>query len=177
MLKKKLTNFQIVLDESVMILRNSASPSEAAPRLLEKLGIALGCEWGTFWEVDLHAHLLRPIGTWSASGLNAKQLAKDTQNRNLSLSEGNAGHVWRSHKPIWTIDLVKDMCIPRSLDAENAGLHGGIWFALKTNQAVYGVIELLGRDLAPAEDELLVGIEVFGIQLGKILEQNLDKSS
>jgi len=175
MLKKKLEGLRKILDESVVCLRESSSSKVAAPMLLEKLGRALECEWGTFWEVDSRAHVLRPIGTWSASSLEVKKLEQDTRSRNLSLSEGNAGHVWRSRKPLWTVDLVKDMCIPRSIDADRAGLHGGVWFALKTDRAVYGVIELLGLNLAPAEEELIAGIEIFGIQLGKILEEKASK--
>ena len=64
--------------------------------------------------------------------------------RTLSLSEGTAGHVWRSRKPVWSVNLVQDMCFPRSVDAEGAGLHGGVWLAINTDTAVYGVIELLG---------------------------------
>lgn len=175
MLKAKLEKLQTILDECIDLLRQSPSTREATPKLLEKLGTALGCQWGTFWQVDPIARVLWPVDTWNSMSIKADKLQEDTSHRNLSLSEGNAGHVWRSHKPLWTTDLVKDMCIPRSLDADSIGLRGGVWFALKTDLAVYGVIELLGLNLSPAEDELIAGIEIFGIQLGKILEQRLKK--
>lgn len=60
--------------------------------------------------------------------------------------------------------------MPRSLDADTAGLHGGVWFAIKTDSAVYGVVELLGTKIPAATQELLVGIESFGIQIGQLLE-------
>ena len=55
------------------------------------------------------------------------------------------------------------MCIPRSIDATNAGLTGGVWLALKTETAVYGVIKLLGKNLSPATEEVLLHIEALGI--------------
>lgn len=85
---------------------------------------------------------LHPAAVWSESGVSADLLERDTHDRKLSLSEGTAGHVWRSRKPVWTTNIALDMCLPRSLDATSAGLHGGVWFALKTDAAVYGVIEL-----------------------------------
>ena len=35
-----------------------------------------------------------------------------TRNRSLSLNEGTAGLVWKSRKPIWSTDLVRDMSLP-----------------------------------------------------------------
>jgi hypothetical protein len=81
-----------------------------------------------------------------------------------------AGHVWASRKPVWTTDICRDMCIPRSLDAVEAGLQGGIWFAIKTESSVYAVVELLGDNLPNANEEALLGLEGFGIRLGKLVE-------
>jgi hypothetical protein len=67
------------------------------------------------------------------------------------------------------------MCLPRSLDAQGAGLHGGIWFAIKTDAAVYGVVELLGTKIQEPNEELLVGIEAFGLRLGHLLEDRNDR--
>jgi hypothetical protein len=143
---------------------------DASVHLLERLGQGLRCDWGTVWKVDGIQHHLSPIATWSSPSHDAPALEIDTRGRNLTLSEGNAGHVWRSQKPIWTVDLIKDMCLPRSIDAMDAGLRGGIWFAIKTERATYGIIELLGRDLPPPTAELLAGVEILGIRLGEAVE-------
>jgi hypothetical protein len=62
------------------------------------------------------------------------------------------------------------MCLPRSLNAEEAGLKGGIWFAIQTETVVYGVIELLGIDIPPATPELLQAVEEFGKAIGSVVE-------
>jgi hypothetical protein len=138
--------------------------------LLALLARAVRCQWATYWKVSAEEMRLHPAIVWSESGVTAEQLKRGTHDRKLSLSEGTAGHVWRSRKPVWTTNISLDMCLPRSIDATGAGLHGGVWFALKTDEAVYGVIELLGRHLDPASDETLVAIEQLGISLGRLIE-------
>ena len=144
-----------------------------ATQILEELGASLNCQWGTYWKVSAETLQLHPFATWTEHGFDAPALNRDTKGRTLTISEGTAGHVWRSRKPVWTLDLIKDMCLPRSLDADSSGLTGGIWFALKTENTVYAVIELLGRQVTPPTEELIVGIENFGIQLGHLVQEYL----
>lgn len=165
---------QLAFERAAALLRPHSKIEDVGSELLPLLGEALGCEWGTLWKVDSSARRLKPVATWSTPSIQTDRLAEHTIHRALSLSEGTAGHVWRGRKPIWTQDLVQDMCLPRSLDAETAGLHGGIWFAIKTDSAVYGVIELLGTQIPAATQELLVGIEAFGVRIGQLIE---DQSS
>lgn len=169
-MKQKLEHLQEAFVEAADLCAGALLDRRASVRLLQFLGEKLGCEWGTLWTVDAVRHQLCPVATWNSPSTEAPRLERDTVGRSLSLSEGNAGHVWRSRKPIWTVDLIKDMCIPRSIDAVNAGLHGGIWFAVKSEEAVYGVVELLGRSVPPPTAELLAQIEILGIWLGAAFE-------
>lgn len=168
MAKKTITELERVFDEAVKLLSSSGKIEHAAPELIEMLARAIGCDWATYWKVESLA--LRPISSWSSHLITAPKLKADTQNRTLSLSEGTAGHVWRSGKPVWSTNLVRDMCLPRSLDPTTAGLQGGVWFALKADRATYGVIELLGRNLPEATGELLSAIETHGMNLGRLIQ-------
>jgi hypothetical protein len=161
-------SFALVTD---LVLAHSIET--VAPQMIQVLANALGCDWGTYWMVAPELQRLRPVATWSKTDFRASDLDNDTKFRTLSLSEGTAGHVWRSRKPIWTLDLVTDMCLPRSLDADRVGLHGGVWFAVKTDTTVYGIIELLGRELVSPNPELLNGIERFGNNIGKVIESKI----
>lgn len=150
-----------------------STPTEIDPKaLLQTLGECIGCDWGTYWKVDSKLLGLTPAGLWHRKGIDTRTLELHTERRTLSMSEGTAGHVWRTKKPIWTVDLITDMCLPRSLDAQSAGLRGGIWFAVKTGTAVYGVIELLGSDIPPPSPELIDAIENLGLQIGRAVEQS-----
>ena len=170
---KRLDNLEKCFSKAEDLLRNSAGSIEAsAAELLELLGLAFECDWGTFWKVDEELHVLRPVFTWSRLGVVTVALDRDTRGRSLSLSEGTAGHVWRSRKPLWSCDILSDLCLPRSLDAHAAGLHGGIWFAVKVENIVFGIFEFLGISLLPASEELLIGLEAFGIRIGHQVEKN-----
>ena len=152
------------------LLESNLHLKEIAPVILSELGRSLSCEWGTYWKVSEQRKQLIPFAKWAIPNFSAPDLDLDTQFRSLSINEGTAGHVWRSRKPVWTLDLARDMCLPRSLDAYKSGLTGGIWFALKTEDAVFGVIELLGRHITPLDDRQIVELEHFGIRLGYLLK-------
>lgn len=158
------------LDTLVELADKSLGGTEIPSNLLAGIARAFSCQWATFWEVSSTDGLLCPAKLWNEDGVSARQLEQDTSSRKLTMSEGTAGHVWRTQRPVWTADIVKDMCLPRSLHAKSAGLEGGVWFALKTDDGVYGVIELLGRDPLPATEEALIVVEQFGISLGRIIE-------
>lgn len=167
----RITEFSKAFSNASMAIISEANLKKAAEQVLEELCRSFNCQWGTYWQVSPELQQLRPFATWSEENLDFVALDRDTKNRTLSLSEGTAGHVWRSKKPVWTLDLTRDMCLPRSLDANQSGLTGGIWFALKTEDTMYGVIELLGQHLVPPTEELILGIESFGIHLGHLLQE------
>ena len=169
--RRSLEQLQLAFERATALLRPHREIENVGSELLALLGEALGCEWGTLWKVDSSVQRLQPVAIWSTPDIQTARLAEHTMNRALSLSEGTAGHVWRGRKPVWTRDLVQNMCLPRSLDAATAGLHGGVWFAIQTDSAVYGVVELLGTKIPAATQDLLVGIETFGIQIGHLLDR------
>jgi hypothetical protein len=111
------------------------------------------------------------LARWSALGPQGERFDQDSRVRSLASNQGNAGLVWRSGRPIWTTNLVLDMCLPRSLHAAEAGLRGGVWFAVKTDTGIYGVIELLARVMPYKNPEALVVVERAGFQLGCVLEE------
>lgn len=135
------------------------------------LTVAARCDWGTYWQVDGKARVLTASTHWSRGTARTERLQRETVSKSLTLSEGTAGHVWRSGKPVWTSNLAMDMCLPRSLHAGDAGLHGGIWFAIKTAEVIYGVVEVLGPQVPPASPSDLVRIELFGMRLGVLMSQ------
>jgi len=154
-----------------------ASNFELSGPVLENLARAAGCNWAAYWRADARLGILSPVAQWSDGTLRAERLTVDTLNRTLTLGEGTAGHVWRSGKPVWTSNLVEDMCLPRSLDATAAGLHGGIWFAIKTAETVHGVIELLGAAVPRATEHELSAVERAGTLLGCVIDEATRSSS
>ena len=54
---------------------------------------------------------------------------------------------------------------------DKSGLTGGVWFAVKTENTVYAVLELLGQNIVPPTEERIVEIEAFGFRLGHLLNE------
>jgi GAF domain len=138
--------------------------------LLEEMALVFKCEWATFWQANLGRGFLYAAVVWTDGHIAAQRLEEDTYRRQLTASEGTAGHVWRTRKPIWTMDIIRDMCLPRSLDAKQAGLRGGVWIPLKTVDVVYGVIELLGHNPLPASEETIMEVEQLAVSLGGLIQ-------
>jgi hypothetical protein len=164
MIRNRLAELGSAVTLAIEMLRGAKQVEAVAQGVLEVLGQAACSERAMFWTVDSEVRNLRAIATWGASPLGS-----DSRYRTVSLSRSNAGHVWRSRKPLWSSSLVLDTAAP---SAGEAGMRGGAWFAVKTDTSVYGVIELLGRALELRTPDNLVFIERQGVRLGHALEES-----
>ena len=171
MIRNRLTLLDSAAGCAIEMLRSAKHVEDVAQAVLELLAQAAGSEWATYWVIDPELQRLRPLAVWSVAGLKVQARERDARCRTASLSHGNAGHVWRSRKPLWATSFMLDPRLPRAPDPAEAGLHAGLWFALKTDTAVYGVIELLGRALEPKTPDNLIAIERLGFRLGLALEE------
>ena len=168
MIRHRLADLSNAMEHAIEVVR-VAKPMEAvAPAVLELLGRAAGSERASYWMSDPEMLRLRAIATWSALTPSAPAAERDTGNRTAPMSQGNAGHVWRSRKPLWWTGL---MLVTTPRLALQPGLRGGVWFAVKTDTSVYGVIELLGRALDPKTPDNLMLLERLGFRLGYALEE------
>ena len=96
--KRLLLKIESAFSEAEKALESSKKLRSTTHSLLESLGDALRCKWGTFWLVDSRLGRLVPIAIWDAVMPPARQLDRDTEDRMLSISEGTAAHVWRTGK-------------------------------------------------------------------------------
>jgi two-component system cell cycle sensor histidine kinase/response regulator CckA len=156
---------------AIELLRGASQLEDVAEAVLERLAHAARCEWAAYWVVDPQARGLRAVASWSGLGPEGHAFDRETRVCIPSTNQGNPAKVWRSGKPIWTANLVLDMGLPRSLRAAPAGLRGGMWFAVKSDTAVYGVIELLARALPSIPTQTLVAVERVGSRLGYVIEE------
>lgn len=167
-MKSKSLQFAALTESAATILSKAADPKSAAPDLMSFLCGWFDCQWGTYWHVDSGKQLLTAAFCWNNESLRAEQLRRDTDGRSLTLSEGTAGHVWRTGVPVCTGDLFRDMCLPRSLDANAAGLQGGIWFPICSEATTHAVIELLGHHYWVSDERFIGELKTLGLELGQI---------
>lgn len=165
------TQWTLATATAIELLRGASQLEDVAQAVLERLAQAARCEWAAYWAVDPQARALRPVASWSGLGPQGRPFDRDAYTRIPATNQGYAAKVWRSRKPTWTANLVLDMGMPRSLRAAAAGLRGGMWFAVKTDTAVYGVVELLARVLPAIAPETLVAVERVGSRLGYVIDE------
>jgi GAF domain-containing protein len=167
----RLTQLAQATGAAIELLRCASQLEDVAQAVLERLAQAARCEWAAYWAVDPQSKALRAVASWSGLGPTGQRFEQDARARIPFTNQGNTAKVWRSRKPIWTANLVLDMGLPRSLRAGEAGLRGGMWFAVKTDTALYGVVELLARVLPSITTETLVAVERIGSRLGYAIEE------
>jgi GAF domain-containing protein len=171
MIGERLTQLSRATDNAIELLRGASRLEDVAQGVLQRLAQAASCDWAAYWAVDPRSRTARSVARWSGLGPEGKQLEHAARLRSLPMNLGSIAEVWRSRKPLWTHNLVLDMGLPRSLQASQAGLRSGLWFAVKTDTAAYGVVELLARMLPVITPDTLVAIERVGCRLGYVLEQ------
>jgi GAF domain-containing protein len=167
MIRHRLADLDRAVGRAIEVLRAAKHAEEVAQPVLELLAQAACSERATYWTVDAEVRL-RSIASWSALGPTAGTREGEARHRATWLSQGNAGHVWRSRKPLWATSFVLDTTQPGSL---GPGLRAGVWFAVKSDTSVYGVIELLGRALESKTPDNLAIVERLGVRLGHTLEE------
>lgn len=153
---------------AIEMLRAVRQVEAAAQAVVELLGRAACSERAIFWTFDPEMAGLRALASWGAVGSCTSVLDGNARHRAVPLGHVNAGNVWRTRKPLWSTSLILDTVTPSFIES---GLRGGVWFALKTDTSVYGVMELLGRALEPKAPDNLVCVERLGFRLGHALEE------
>ncbi len=173
MIRHRLAELGGAVAHAIEVLR-AAQRLEGVTRqtVLGLLAQAACSERATYWAIDPNLMRLCALASWGMVGSTGSTSDGETPYRRItSLSQGNAGQVWRSRKPLWSTSFVLDARPQVSCDESDAGLRGGLWFAVKTDTSMYGVIELLGRALEAKIPDNLVVVERLGFRLGHTLEE------
>jgi hypothetical protein len=175
MIRLRTVQLDSAAQRAIEWLRAPKPLEEVAPAVLAGLAQGAGSLWAAHWVIDTAGQQLRPFATWSGSESEAPLFGQDA--RLLSLGFSNAAVVWCGRKPVWSTTVVP-ASLPPPESATSPRLYGAVWFALKTDTAVYGVIELLGKAFeSKAPEESLGCLERLGFRLGLALEESLYRDS
>lgn len=157
------------------LIDKSKDDSEFAKEIIKLLCGIFNCSWGTFWKVE--GALLKQYALWESPELSALQLNLDSKFKSFHLNEGTAGQVWKTQKIVWSSDITIDMCLPRSLDAYEAGLKAGIWLPIGAEGIVFGVIELLAKELPRINQNQLSLLYSMDSDIGHAMQKLVKKLS
>ncbi|RNF86316.1 bifunctional diguanylate cyclase/phosphodiesterase [Montanilutibacter psychrotolerans] len=151
-------------------LIESATLADAAPKVLEAVGTAMGWAVGALWAVDAGTQTMRCIEVWQPDdGAAAPAFMAMTSETTLGPDDGLPGRIWVSGKPLWLTDITQDADSPRALAAAEYGLLAGIGFPIVSGTQVFGVAEFYAPTIQEPDPELLGMMNTLGSLLGQFM--------
>jgi hypothetical protein len=174
MIRHRVAHLGRAAERAISTLRSSSQHAEIAQTVLYFLGGASACRWGADWAIDDVQRRLRPIAIWNPSSLESLPFGCDLRRRPLSMSLAKARRVWRSRIPLWSTRSVLNVNLRRPRRMSGVVLQSAVWFAVQTDTAAYGVIELRCQAADPEPPESLTAFERLGFHLGSAIEELLD---
>jgi two-component system sensor histidine kinase/response regulator len=158
-------------DAATSVLLASSSFAEAAPRLLQGIGEALGWQQGALWKVEERWNVLRCVATWREPSVAPNQFEEVTKRRTFSPGFGLPGRVWVNRQPEWIGDAPSDTNFPRAAIAEREGLRSGVAFPVMLGPEVLAIMEFFSPEAKTSDRELLQTFEVLGNQIGQFVKR------
>src|SRR6185436_9805339 len=156
---------------AALALAESASLSDAAPRVLRAICESLGWDHGALWEIQPGAEFLKCVETWHAPSLKLDNFDEVSKTVRFAPGIGLPGRVWQSGKPSWIEDVVEDPNFPRAKIARAEGLHGALGFPIVLGGEILGVIEFFSREIQEPDEALLEMLGTVGSQIGPFIER------
>lgn len=151
------------------VLAESASPADAAPRILQ--AICEGMEWdfSAMWVFDRAADKLNCIDVWQSSSAEVTLFEAKTRDTLLPRGVGLPGRVLATGKVEWIEGLTQDGNFPRSHEALASGLRSALAFPILFEKNVTGVLEFLSRSIRKPDNDLLSMFDSLGTQIGQFV--------
>lgn len=133
-----------------------SSLAEAAPEILEALCRAERWDFGTVWEVDAPAEVLRCVDVWHSGGAGTAELAVLTRGMTFASGIGLPGRVWCDphFEAVGVSEIQSDPGFLRAGPAAAAGLVSAVAFPIVAGNEIVGVIDAMSR--TPIHDDAVL---------------------
>ncbi|MGI8632101.1 MAG: SpoIIE family protein phosphatase [Solirubrobacterales bacterium] len=155
--------------DAMSALARSATLEQAAPQILEAICRATGWEVGSLWTPSDSDGSLRCLELWTAPGARVDAFATVTRDLALEVGADYPGMVMAGGGPRWRSDIVSDTRFFRRDEADEAGLHSGLWFPITAENQEVGVFEFLAGQIRQPDETLLDDMMGFGDQVGAFI--------
>jgi PAS domain S-box-containing protein len=153
------------------ILAESATITEATPRILQAISRNLGWDLGEIWLVDEQANVLRYLDSWQELCTESQEFIEQSRQKTFAPGVGLPGHVWITHKPAWLVDVTCDPNFLRSSLAAEAGLRTAFGFPIYTGEKTIGVMTFFNREILQQDTDLLMVMTSIGNEVGQYLKR------
>jgi signal transduction histidine kinase/DNA-binding response OmpR family regulator len=153
------------------VLVESATLTDAMPRVLQAVCERLDWVMGVRWSIDSEAQVLRCQEMWVAPGRALQALIDINRRMTFSRGVGLPGRVWSTGRAAWIVDVTRDPNFPRAPAAAQGGLHGAFGFPIIGPSGFLGVMEFFSTEVRPSEEAMLAMFEGVGGQVGQFIER------
>jgi diguanylate cyclase (GGDEF)-like protein/PAS domain S-box-containing protein len=158
-------------------LAQSATLSEAIPRLLSTICETAGWDVGSFWTVDTHDNVLRCRNVTHATHIKVAGFRKLTQQLTFAPGVDLPGRVWQSGRPVWVPDVMNDDNFPRALMASKEGLHGAFAFPIVIGNTVHSIMEFFSFQPMKPSDDMETSANTIATVVGQFMERKQAEES
>jgi PAS domain S-box-containing protein len=152
-------------------LAESASLTEATPKLLQYVCEALDWELGELWRVNAESNTLHLEGSWHVPAYEVEEFEKAGRKTILFPGIDLVGRVLAAGQPVWVDNVVEDENFPRAPIAERVGLHGAFAFPIRVGDDVSCVMAFYNREIVQPDDEILQMFDALGRQVGDFIKR------
>jgi PAS domain S-box-containing protein len=151
------------------VLSEAGALEDAAPNLIEAIGLPLGWRLGHLWEVRESGEL-RLVGTWTAPGVDATNFQKASRELDTEHPQALPGQVRRAGEPAWITDYAADESYPRGAAARLDGIGSGMAFPVGVGSESVAVVELFSQEARRPDAAVLALTEALGTLVGEFIE-------
>ena len=154
------------------VLAESESLAAGMPKIIQTICESLGWHFGTRYEYDRDAHLLRSREAWGIDTPAIRDFLAATTNRVVEPDDEDKGLIRRSFsqaKPVWISDISTQDGFKRKEHAAKADLHGAFAFPLKRGNEVLGILEFFHCEVLEPDAMLIQIAESIGSQIGQFM--------
>ena len=153
-----------------LLLAESETLGQAAPRIIQTLCETLGWECGSLWHWDPQERVLLCAESWSVAAPEVRRfVALSSRQRLVPGAEGLIRRVWSSGEPLWMADIGAEPDFLRGSIALQAGLHAAFAFPVRIGSEPYGVMEFYMRTARRSVPALLAVTRSIGSQIGQFV--------
>ena len=153
------------------VLAESATLSEATPKLLQAMCESLGWDLGEFWSVDASANVLRRVESWHRQWVDVSEFEAASSQITFAPGIGLPGQVWENTSSAWIANLAEDGKFLRSSIAVKVGLHAAIGFPILSGDERLGVMTFFSREIQQPDADLLKMMAAIGSQIGQFIKR------
>jgi methyl-accepting chemotaxis protein len=147
--EKDLAADTAAVNSLLLALGNAQSRDEVFAAALGAVRDAYGWAYGTHWELDGEAGVLR-FGR--DSGSVAEEFRRKTIETTFREGEGSVGQAWRTRDTQFLTEFAEQRNFPRALAAHRAGLHTSVALPITLHGQVCGAIDFFSTTTIPLSD-------------------------